>query len=189
MKKIYGIAVAMMLGLSMIGCEETTIEDTATIEEPKQKQEETIQVEEKKEEVVKEEKVEEPEEKVEKFDQEKLNHYLTTSLTGEEYEAYFNEIKFDETGYSREIEFDGYIVDVIPSEKYSTRSELALAGGDYDGIDVNNYPGVTILTRDIGNYKIAGLTPGTNVKIKARIEKYDVDGGYLKISIIEIEAR
>lgn len=77
----------------------------------------------------------------------------------------------------------------MPSEKYSTRSELALAGGDYDGINVNNYPGVTILTRDIGNYKIAGLVPGTNVKIKARIEKYDVDGGYLKISIIEIEAR
>ena len=187
MKKLFGMTIAMMLGLSMIGCEDTT-ESTATVEEPKMKQEETIEVE-KKEEKIKEEVIEEPEKEVEVFDQEKLNHYMTTSLSDEEYETYFNEIKHDETGYSREIEFEGYIVGVMVSEKYDTRSELSLAAGDYDGNDVYNYLGVTILTRDIANYKIAGLIPGTNVKVKAYIERYDINGGYLKINITEIEAR
>ena len=187
MKKLFGIVVAMMLGLNMVGCEETT-ESTDTIEESKMKQEETIEVKEKKE-IVKEEVVEEPEEEVEVFDEEKFNYYMTASLTDEEYETYFNEIKNDETGYSREVEFNGYIVDVYQSEKYDTRSELILAGGDYDGNNVNNYLGITIITRDIANYEIAGLIPGTNVKVKAKIEKYDVNGGYLKIRITEIEAR
>ena len=184
MKKLFGLAVVMMLGLNMIGCEETM---ETTNEEPKVKQEETIKVEEKKEEV-KKEVVEEPEVKVEIFNEEKFNYYMTTSLSDEEYKTYFDEIKFDETGYSRELEFDGYVVAIYGSEKYNTRSELALAAGDYDGIDVNNYPGVTIMTRDIANYELAGLTPGTNVRVKMTIERFD-DGGYLKIYVKEIEAR
>ena len=184
MKKLFGVAVVIMLGLNMVGCEETI---ESTNEEPKVKQEETIKVEEKKEEV-KEEVVEEPEVKVEVFDEEKFNYYTTTSLSYDEYKTYFDEIKHDETGYSRDLEFDGYIVEIYSSEKYNTRSELALAAGDYDGINVNNYQGVTIMTRDIANYEIAGLTPGTNVKVKMTIERFD-DGGYLKIYVKEIEAR
>lgn len=50
--------------------------------------------------------------------------------------------------------------------------------------------GATIVTRDIATYKIAGLRPGTNVRVKALIEDYDLMyRGNLKIQVQEIEAR
>ena len=184
MKKLFGMAVAMMLGLSMIGCEET-MEDTM-IEEPETKQEETIEVEET-DEAVEEEVVDEPEEEIVIFDEEKFNHYMTTNLTDDEYEAYFSEIKNDETGYSREIEFDGHILMVTPHEKWNTRCELLLATGDYNN---GSFTGPYIKTRDIGYTDLDGMTnEGYNVKVKATIEEYDIDAGYLKIQIKEITAR
>ena len=68
MKKLLGLAVAMMLGLTLVGCEDT-MEDT-TIEEVETKQEEMV---EEHEETLEKEIVEEPEEEVEIFDEEKLN--------------------------------------------------------------------------------------------------------------------
>lgn len=184
MKKLFGMAVAMMLGLSMIGCEET-MEDTM-IEEPETKQEETIEVEET-DEAVEEEVVDEPKEEVVIFDEEKFNYYMTTNLTDDEYEAYFSEIKNDETGYSREIEFDGHILMVTPHEKWNTRCELLLATGDYNN---GSFTGPYIKTRDIGYTDLDGMTnEGYNVKVKATIEEYDIDAGYLKIQIKEITAR
>lgn len=184
MKKLFGITIAMMLGLSMIGCEET-IENTK-VEEPETKQEQQVEVEEKKE--TEEVKVEEPEEeKVEKFDEEELNYYLTTNLPEEEYDKYFNGIILDNNGEVREIEFDGQILMVTPHEKWNTRCELMLATGDYtDG----NFTGPYIKTRDIGYTELNGMiNPGYNVKVKARIEEYDINSGWLKIDILEIESR
>ena len=178
MKKIFGVTIAVMLGLIMIGCEDT-MEDTNT-EQPETKQEQKVETKEQ-------ENTEK--EVVEVFDEKVLNHYMTTNLPDEEYKTYFESIEWDENNNLRVIEFDGYIVTVFESEKYKTRSEIGLAAGDYDKNDVFNYQGVTMMSRDIANDSIAGLTPGTNVKVKATIEEYDMDAGYLKIQIKEIEAR
>ena len=187
MKKLFGLAVAMMLGLSIVGCEDT-MEDT-TIEEVQTKQVEVVEEPEVKEEVT---EIEEPEEEIVEDtvitfeNNEEFKHYMTASLDGEEYENYFN----NTLEYYQEVEFDAYVVDIWNSEKYSTRSEMGLAAGDYNGNDVYNYLGVTIITRDIATYQIAGLTPGTNVRVKALIEDYDLMyRGNLKIKIKEIEAR
>lgn len=181
MKKLLGLAVAMMLGLTLVGCEDT-MEDT-TIEEVETKQEEVV---EEPGETLEEEIVEEPEEEVEVFDEEKLNHYMTTSLTDSEYEAYFNSIKWigDQL---REIEFDGHILMVTPHEKYNTRCELLLASGDYNN---GEFTGPYVKTRDIGYTELNGLiNEGYNVKVKATIDGYDVDAGYLVINIKAIEMR
>lgn len=178
MKKIFGVTIAVMLGLILIGCEDT-MEDT-NMEQPETKQEQKVETKEQEN---------TDEEEVEVFDEKVLNHYMTTNLPDEEYKTYFESIEWDENNNLRVIEFDGYIVTVFESEKYKTRSEIGLAVGDYDGNDVFNYQGITMMTRDIANDSIAGLTPGTNVKVKATIEEYDMDAGYLKIQIKEIEAR
>ena len=187
MKKLLGLAVAMMLGATLVGCEDT-MEDT-TIEEVETKQEEIVEEPEVKEEIIEEE--EEPEEEVEDKvitfeNNEEFKYFMTTSLDGEEYENYFNNTLEN----YQEVEFDAYVVDIWNSEKYSTRSEMGLAAGDYDGNDVYNYLGVTIVTRDIETYKLAGLRPGTNVRVKALIEDYDLmHRGNLKIKVQEIETR
>lgn len=175
MKKLFGITIAMMLGLNMIGCE-NTMEDT-TIEETETKQEQTIEIEEK----------EVTEEVVDIFNEEEFNYYMTTNLTDEEYNKYFNEIILDNNGELREIEFNGQILMVTPHEKWNTRCELLLATGDYtDG----NFTGPYIKTRDIGYTELNGLiNPGCNVRVTATIEKYDIDSGWLKIQIKEIESR
>ena len=186
MKKIFGVTIAVMLGLIMIGCEDT-MEDNNK-EQPETKQEQKVET--KEQENTEEEVVEEkPKEEVEVFDEKVLNHYMTTNLPDEEYKTYFESIEWAEGSNKRVIEFDGYIVTVFASEKYKTRSEIGLAAGDYDRNYVFNYQGVTMMSRDIVNDSIAGLTPGTNVKVKATIEEYDMDAGYLKIQIKEIEAR
>lgn len=188
MKKIFGLAVAMMLGLTLVGCEETD-NLSSTMEEVETKQEEKIEEPEVKEEVI---EVEEPEEEIVEDviltfeNNEEFKHYMTASLKEEEYDMYFN----DTLENYQEVEFDAYVVDVWKSEKYETRSEMGLAAGDYDGNNVYNYLGVTIVTRDIATYKIAGFMPGTNVRVKALIEDYDLEySGNLKIQIKEIEAR
>lgn len=114
MKKLLGIAIAMMLGISMIGCESTE-ENNAKVEEPEVKQKEQVEVKESET---------EKEEVIPEFDEEELKHYLTTNLSDEEYDKYFNSIKDDENGYygSRVIEFDGCIsvaeilLDIMPRQ-------------------------------------------------------------------------
>lgn len=181
MKKLLGLAVAMMLGLTLVGCEDTM--DDTTIEEVETKQEEIV---EEPEETLEKEIVEEPEKEVEVFDEEKLNYYMTTNLTDSEYEAYFNSIKWI-GDQPREIEFDGHILTVTPHEKYNTRCELLLASGDYNN---GEFTGPYVKTRDIGYTELNGLiNEGYNVKVKATIDKYDVNAGYLVINIEAIEMR
>ena len=191
MKKIFGITIAMMLGLSMIGCEDTM--DDTTIEEVEPTMEQQIEVE---EETIEEENIEEPEEVVEEeieeeimediFNQDEFNYHMTTILTDEEYAEYFNSIQWIDDDL-REIEFDGHILAVTPHEKYSTRCELMLGTGDYNN---GEFTGPYIKTRDIAYMNLNGMiNEGYNVRVKATIEEYDMDRCYLKINIKEIEAR
>lgn len=190
MKKILGVTIAMMLGISMIGCESTE-ETDSKVEEKEVKQEQQVEIEEKNS---KKENSEEQEKEVDNkvltFEDKEFKHFMTDSLELDEYEKYFSGIEWTEDGNLREIEFDGYITTIMPSEKYDTRCELGLAAGDYDGIDVYNYTGITIVTRDIGYLDLNGMSEGTNVRVRATIDDSEVTKtGNLKIDIEEIEAR
>ena len=158
--------------------------------------EEPVEVEEIQEEIVEEAVIEEPEEEVEQvveeqvdmFDYDALEYYLTTNLTDAEYQAYFDEISMDEkTLTMREIEFDAHIMFVNQSEKYKTRCELMLASGDYN--ENGSFSGPYIKTRDIAYIDLDGAHEGSNVRVRATIDGYDMDGGYLKITIRDITLR
>lgn len=179
--KIFGIGIAIMLGLFMMGCEEgedVTIEDTSdvTIEETVKEEEE------QKDEEQKEEK------QVLTFDNdEDFKYHMTTSLDESEYDEYFNKIKWTKDGKLKDIEFDGAIVLVTPREGYDTRMEVLLMVGDYSETEVT---GPSIKVKDIGITDLNGLIePGTNVKVKATLQGFDVDHGWLEISINDIESR
>ena len=158
--------------------------------------EEPVEVEEIQKDIVEEAVTEEPEEEVEQvveeqvdmFDYDALEYYLTTNLTDSEYQAYFDEIAIDDKTLTvREIEFDAHIMFVNQSEKYKTRCELMLASGDYN--EDGSFTGPYIKTRDIAYIDLEGAHEGSNVRVRATIDGYDMDGGYLKITIRDITLR
>ena len=158
--------------------------------------EEPVEVEEIQKDIVEEEVIEEPveeaeqvvEEQVDMFDYDALEYYLTTNLTDSEYQAYFDEIAVDDKTLTvREIEFDAHIMFVNQSEKYKTRCELMLASGDYN--EDGSFSGPYIKTRDIAYIDLDGAHEGSNVRVRATIDGYDMDGGYLKITIRDITLR
>ena len=192
-----------LLGLLMMSFVGLTIACVADDEEPVTNKteietviEEPVEVEEIQEDIVEEAVIEEPEEEVEQvveeqvdmFDYDALEYYLTTNLTDSEYQAYFDEIAVDDKTLTvREIEFDAHIMFVNQSEKYKTRCELMLASGDYN--EDGSFTGPYIKTRDIAYIDLEGAHEGSNVRVRATIDGYDMDGGYLKITIRDITLR
>lgn len=192
-----------LLGLLMMSFVGLFIASVAEDEEPVTNKteietviEEPVEVEEIQEEIVEEAVIEEPEEEVEQvveeqvdmFDYDALEYYLTTNLTDAEYQAYFDEIAVDDKTLTvREIEFDAHIMFVNQSEKYKTRCELMLASGDYN--EDGSFSGPYIKTRDIAYIDLEGAHDGSNVRVRATIDGYDMDGGYLKITIRDIALR
>ena len=192
-----------LLGLLMMSFVGLFIASVADDEEPVTNKteietviEEPVKVEEIQEEIVEEAVIEEPEEEVEQvveeqvdmFDYDALEYYLTTNLTDSEYQAYFDEIAVDDKTLTvREIEFDAHIMFVNQSEKYKTRCELMLASGDYN--EDGSFSGPYIKTRDIAYIDLDGAHEGSNVRVRATIDGYDMDGGYLKITIRDITLR
>ena len=192
-----------LLGLLMMSFVGLFIASVADDEEPVMNKteietviEEPVEVEEIQEEIVEEAVIEEPEEEVEQvveeqvdmFDYDALEYYLTTNLTDSEYQAYFDEIAIDDKTLTvREIEFDAHIMFVNQSEKYKTRCELMLASGDYN--EDGSFSGPYIKTRDIAYIDLEGAHEGSNVRVRATIDGYDMDGGYLKITIRDITLR
>ena len=192
-----------LLGLIMMSFVGLFIASVADDEEPVTNKteietviEEPVEVEEIQEEIVEEAVIEEPEEEVEQvveeqvdmFDYDALEYYLTTNLTDSEYQAYFDEIAVDDKTLTvREIEFDAHIMFVNQSEKYKTRCELMLASGDYN--EDGSFSGPYIKTRDIAYIDLEGAHEGSNVRVRATIDGYDMDGGYLKIAIRDITLR
>ena len=192
-----------LLGLLMMSFVGLTIACVADDEEPVTNKteietviEEPVEVEEIQKDIVEEAVIEEPEEEVEQvveeqvdmFDYDALEYYLTTNLTDSEYQAYFDEIAVDDKTLTvREIEFDAHIMFVNQSEKYKTRCELMLASGDYN--EDGSFTGPYIKTRDIAYIDLDGAHEGSNVRVRATIDGYDMDGGYLKITIRDITLR
>ena len=200
MKKQQLIGLLGLLMMSFVGLfiasvadDEEPVTNTTEIETVI---EEPVEVEEIQEEIVEEAVIEEPEEEVEQvveeqvdmFDYDALEYYLTTNLTDSEYQAYFDEIAVDDKTLTvREIEFDAHIMFVNQSEKYKTRCELMLASGDYN--EDGSFSGPYIKTRDIAYIDLEGAHEGSNVRVRATIDGYDMDGGYLKITIRDITLR
>lgn len=188
MKKLLTITISGLVALAIVGCEGN---DVTTLDEVEPVIEETVEenIEEvtidESEEVVEVEEVEIVEEKIDTFDYDELNYYLTTNLTDSEYKDYFERIKWND-GDLREIEFDAHVLLQTPSEKYKTRCELLIASGDFNN---GEFTGPYIKTRDIGYIELKEVYEGSNVRVKATIEGYDMDRGYLKIDIKEIEVR
>ena len=184
MKKLFGLTIALMLGLNIVGCE-STVDDTNEENTTQTKQEEQIEVKEieETEEVEVEEQIEE---EVEEFDEEELNYYLTTSLPEEEYDKYFNSICDDENGYygSRVIEFDASIDFVDKREGYDTRYELGLSSGDYGELNGPFIKDKDICMTDLKDGMIFGKC---NVRVKAAIDEYDPEYGWLLIDIMVIK--
>ena len=192
-----------LLGLLMMSFVGLTIASVAEDDEPVTNKteietviEEPVEVEEIQKDIVEEAVIEEPEEEVEQvveeqvdmFDYDALEYYLTTNLTDSEYQAYFDEIAVDDKTLTvREIEFDAHIMFVNQSEKYKTRCELMLASGDYN--EDGSFSGPYIKTRDIAYIDLEGAHEGSNVRVRATIDGYDMDGGYLKITIRDITLR
>ena len=192
-----------LLGLLMMSFVGLTIASVAEDDEPVTNKteietviEEPVEAEEIQEEIIEEAEIEEPEEEVEQvveeqvdmFDYDALEYYLTTNLTDSEYQAYFDEIAVDDKTLTvREIEFDAHIMFVNQSEKYKTRCELMLASGDYN--EDGSFSGPYIKTRDIAYIDLEGAHEGSNVRVRATIDGYDMDGGYLKITIRDITLR
>ena len=192
-----------LLGLLMMSFVGLTIASVAEDDEPVTNKteietviEEPVEAEEIQEEIIEEAEIEEPEEEVEQvveeqvdmFDYDALEYYLTTNLTDSEYQAYFDEIAVDDKTLTvREIEFDAHIMFVNQSEKYKTRCELMLASGDYN--EDGSFSGPYIKTRDIAYIDLEGAHEGSNVRVRATIDGYDMDGGYLKITIRDIALR
>ena len=192
-----------LLGLIMMSFVGLFIASVADDEEPVTNKteietviEEPVEVEEIQKDIVEEAVIEEPEEEVEQvveeqvdmFDYDALEYYLTTNLTDSEYQAYFDEIAVDDKTLTvREIEFDAHIMFVNQSEKYKTRCELMLASGDYN--EDGSFTGPYIKTRDIAYIDLEGAHEGSNVRVRATIDGYDMDGGYLKITIRDITLR
>lgn len=205
-----GLILMMCFGLLLaLGCKEdkevepVTQEIVAVEETQEEIVEEEIDIQESEEavveevvepEVVEEVIVEEPTEVEETeavetytFDQDEIHYYLTTTLTDSEYDDYFNEAMGSSwTIKSRAIEFDAHILEQTKSEKYKTRCELMLGSGDYDN---GNFTGPYIKTRDIAYTDLEGAHEGSNVRVTATIEEYDVEHGWLKITIRDIEVR
>ena len=192
---LLGLLMMSFVGLT-IACVADDDEPVTNITEIETVIEEPVEVEENQEEIVEEAVIEEPEEEVEQvveeqvdmFDYDALEYYLTTNLTDSEYQAYFDEIAVDDKTLTvREIEFDAHIMFVNQSEKYKTRCELMLASGDYN--EDGSFTGPYIKTRDIAYIDLEGAHEGSNVRVRATIDGYDMDGGYLKITIRDIALR
>ena len=174
MKKLLKIATVALVGLSIVGCEG---QDVTTLDENEAVIEETVEIEEIQEDVIEEEL----------FDYDELHYYLTTNLSDEEYAKYFDDIVIDQSTHSlREIVFDAHIMAVTPSEKYKTRCELLMASGDFND---GTFTGPYIKTRDISYQELEGTGEGSNVRVTATIEEYDIERGYLKIDIRKIVSR
>lgn len=174
MKKLLKIATVALVGLSIVGCES---QDVTTLDENEAVIEETVEIEEIQEDVIEEEL----------FDYDELHYYLTTNLSDEEYAKYFDDIVIDQSTHSlREIVFDAHIMAVTPSEKYKTRCELLMASGDFND---GTFTGPYIKTRDISYQELEGTGEGSNVRVTATIEEYDIERGYLKIDIRKIVSR
>ncbi len=182
MKK-YSMLLGLILSVGvLVGCGTSEVSTTPTETEP-------IVQEEVIEPVVKTEvdRLKDPD--YINFDNsEELKRLLTSSLSDEEYEKFFNENKYNI------IEFDGAVdlVELIPDK--NTRYTMILRSGDYDEDSVN---GPAMYVKDVGIsdvsvrdlFRNGKMEIGLNVTISAKVMGFDIEKGYLEIKLISMKER
>lgn len=103
--------------------------------------------------------------------------------------------EFAETYKNRIIEFDGCITYLTNHEDYNTRYDLLISAGDYVDEGTTN-PGPTFKFVDVGVYDLGdglGLYDfvkiGSNVRIQAKVKKYNANTGIFELDPILVNAR
>lgn len=189
MKKLAGLVVTIMLGLCVTGCDssleqqEINITDTNFELEQNEAGSERDTEEETKEEqqeITNEEEVTDENKILTIENDEEFKRIMTNTLTDEEYEKYFND------NYNKEIQFEGSIAAINLRDGYDTRVEMLLVSGD----TIDSFTGPYMKVKDIAIINLKGLiNVGDNFTATVKIDKYNLDNGYVEISIKEINPR
>ena len=171
-KAVLGLFIGVMIGLSISGCSST--EETISNEDVTDGDGEVTEVTEDRK---------DDEEESLTISDEEFKKAISTNLTDNAYASYFNSIK------GEIIEFDGCINLMELREGYDTRYELILSYGDFSEESVT---GPYMKINDIAyNDKLSSNVIGAtaNVRVTARVDKYDLDKSYLILEPIFVEAR
>lgn len=103
--------------------------------------------------------------------------------------------KFAETYKNRIIEFDGCITYLTNHEEYNTRYDLLISAGNYVNEDTAN-PGPTFKFIDVGVYELGDglklsdfVKIGSNIRIQAKVKKYNSDTGIFELDPVLVNAR
>lgn len=175
MKKLAGIIVCGMLVLGCVGCSSETAVEEDVKEETK--------VEERVEK--KEETVEENPEVITIENDKDFKHYLTSSLSDDEYAEYFDTL-FTMDEDLPVVEFDATIVCMDLREGYNTRYELLLYPGDNNG---NEVTGPSIKIKDAASTMVAMYEEGAKVRVTGTIWGYDREQCYVDFHVDDVKPR
>lgn len=94
------------------------------------------------------------------------------------------------------IEFDGCITYMVNHEEYDTRYDILISAGDYISADTVN-PGPIFKFEDVGIYDL-GLSGielpdfvavKNNIRVRAKVDEFNVDAGVFELDPVLIEAR
>ena len=189
MKKLAGVVVTIMLGIFATGCDSSLEQQEISIKDTNFELEQNeAGTEESKEEVTKEEQQETTnDEKVADENKiltmetdEEYKRIMTNILTDEEYKKYFDE------KYEREIQIEGSIAAINLRDGFDTRVEMLLVSGD----STDSFTGPYIKVKDIAIISLNGLiNVGDKFTATAKVSGYNLDNGYLEVSIEEINPR
>lgn len=186
MKKLTKIMAVLLCTGMLFGCDTEVAEFDSVkdaVETAKQEEKEAVKNEEK---IVPKEKTEgERLKNPDTFNfenNEELKRLLTTSVSDEEYDKFFNANKYNI------VEFDGAIDVIELIEGKKTRYTLLLRAGDYDP---NTVIGPAFKIKDVGasDQSVRDLflsgngEVGKNVKIKAKIYGFDANTGLVELKL------
>lgn len=172
LKSILGLLLGVVIGISLSGCSSTDdLQNDDDIQEVENVDD--VEVEEDNEEI----------EEVLNIEDDEFKKAISSNLTDNAYASYFNSKR------GSVIEFDGCINLMQLREGYDTRYEMILTYGDFSEEAIF---GPYMKIDDIAyNDKLDDSVLGarSNVKVRAKIDKYDTDKSYLILEPIFIEAR
>lgn len=102
--------------------------------------------------------------------------------------------EFADKYYNRTIEFDGCVTNITQFEDYNTRYDVLVSAGDFDENHQNGpifkFENVNSFDLGLTAYKLtAQLSTGSNIHIKAKVERYNRDNGIFYLEPIEITKR
>lgn len=102
--------------------------------------------------------------------------------------------EFADKYYGRTIEFDGCVTNITQFEDYNTRYDVLVSFGDFDenhqSGPIFKFENVNSFDLGLTAYKLtAQLSTGSNIHIKAKVERYNENNGIFYLDPIEITKR